>query len=107
MQQQTHWHLDPNQQLIHYHSDNILSWDTFPNWAEKLVHTIGGTLVTLSQGADRVQLHFRLEQEDYLCHFESLCEAVWIESQSHNNSSTLVDLYNKLTEDTHVAPKHL
>ncbi len=101
------WQFEPENHLIRLTSQHKISWESFPDWIQNVIQKIDASLVDISLGADRVQAHFRLNQHDFLCHYEDLCEAIWIEAQSHTQSSTLSILYKHLAEDTLVATKHI
>jgi hypothetical protein len=106
MQQLSQWQYCAENQTILYLAVELPDWDNFNQWCD---HFCRGNfrLISLEQGADRQQLHFRLGEHDYLLCYETLCEALWIES-IHQQASALEAVYSKLNDrDTHDGANHL
>lgn len=54
----------------------------FVPWCKELLLEQAWQMVSLELGADRGQMLFRAEEEDFLLHYEALCDALWIEPSS-------------------------
>jgi hypothetical protein len=90
---------------------DLPNWDNFDLWCDTFCSEHfcreNYRLITLEQGADRQQMHFRLGEYDYLLCYEALCEALWIESIGHQSSAALDVLCKLLDSDTHDGTNHL
>jgi hypothetical protein len=73
------------------------SWESFPALAEDFCLKFNLQKVSLDYGADRAQLHFRTTLGEFLLHYESLCDSIWIEVFIPNNEKQLIDFYNYIS----------
>jgi hypothetical protein len=70
------------------------NWESFTELAEEFCLKFNVQKVSLSLGADRAQLHFRIGLGDFLLHYESLCDSFWIDLFINKNEKQLTDLYD-------------
>ena len=94
MQQTIKW--EQRGDSLHLTSQLPTEIDNFEHWAYALASTYQWQIVSVEQGADRGQLHFQVGQFDYLLHFESLCEAIWIEPMNSQSAGKIGNLIIEL-----------
>ncbi|WP_026376584.1 DUF3630 family protein [Aestuariibacter salexigens] len=95
-------HLQQDTQTI------LLDWELFKHdematlgthFHQTLQSILGINVIETMVGADRTQIFFRFDEEDYILHLEQLCEAAWIEKLSGHPQS-LENLYQHLCHNT-------
>lgn len=106
MQQLNQWRYCKENQTILYVAGELPNWNNFKQWCDYFCRE-HFSLISLEQGADRQQMHFRLDEHDYLLCYEALCEALWIES-IHQQAGAINAVFSKLIDrDTHDDANHL
>ncbi|MDO6695468.1 DUF3630 family protein [Aliiglaciecola sp. 3_MG-2023] len=80
----------------------ILICDSFPTQAEVMENAkvwldkIDAKVSDISEGADRAQIQFVLEQDTFLLCYDATCEAIWIEVTGFAEINSLSKLLAKL-----------
>ena len=81
------WTVDEQLQQLMFTPGSTWNWDSLEKWLHQLAQNKLIDTVELSTGADRLQLYFHFEGQDYILHAEPLCEAVWIETTRENGQA--------------------
>lgn len=79
------------QQIVLVNLNNV-NWDTFDSFCKGFCIQFNLRLLEMNQGADRCQMRFNFQHQDFLLCYEALCDSLWIENYTHENPETIKQL---------------